>query len=137
MGCRYASPGRPEGGRMWRLGGRKATVGAALILVGGFTGAGVASTTAGAATAQPSVVSACTEAGLKAAVAAGGTVTFSCSGTILLTSPIVVTSGQNVAIDGAKHKIVLSGGHKTQLFVVDGGTLTLRRVTLTNGAVRG
>lgn len=74
----------------------------------------------------------CTESSLKAAVAAGGTVNFSCSGTIFLTSPVVVT--QSVTLDASFRQITLSGGSSNRLFnVTTNGDLTLRFLTITGG----
>jgi predicted outer membrane repeat protein len=68
--------------------------------------------------AAAGVVTECTEAGLRAAVAAGGGVTFRCKGTITLTSPLVITQNTDIAGDG---KITLSGSSKTRLITIAPG----------------
>jgi hypothetical protein len=79
------------------------------------------------------VVTACNEPGLKAAVVGGGTVTFSCSGTITVLGG-TITISQNTTIDGSGHNITISGGGKIQLFVVNSErTLTLKRITVADG----
>jgi hypothetical protein len=49
------------------------------------------------------VISTCDEPSLDAAVAAGGTVTFACSGTITVTSTITISS--DTTIDGTGHDL--------------------------------
>ena len=53
------------------------------------------------------IVSVCNEAHLKAALAGGGTVTFSCSGTIILTAEIVIVA--DTTIDGSGQSVAVSG----------------------------
>src|SRR5581483_6431680 len=57
------------------------------------------------ATARPAraatTVSTCDEPTLDAAIAAGGTVTFACSGTITLTHAITIGAGANVTLDAS------------------------------------
>jgi hypothetical protein len=61
----------------------------------------------------------------------GGTITFNCGmATIVFTTAKVIQT--NVTIDGA-NRITLSGGNASQLFWVSSGSLTLRKITLTNG----
>lgn len=65
-------------------------------------------------------------------------ITFSCSGTITLSSPLTVATGDDVSIDGTGHSIVLSGGGGTQLLqVASGGSLQLANLALTNGHAGG
>jgi hypothetical protein len=79
------------------------------------------------------VVTACNEPGLKAALVGGGTVTFSCSGTITVLGG-TITISQNTTVDGTGHNITISGGGKIQLFIVNSErTLTLKRVTVADG----
>jgi hypothetical protein len=79
------------------------------------------------------VVTTCTEAGLRAAIAAGGTITFNCGApvTIVLASPITFTA--NTVLDGGG-TVTLSGNNASGLLVSnDNLTLTLRNLTLING----
>ena len=68
--------------------------------------------------AAAGVVSECTEAALRAAVAGGGGITFRCKGTITLTSPLVITQNTDIAGDGV---ITLSGGSNTRLITIAQG----------------
>lgn len=76
-------------------------------------------------------VTACTEAALQAATAGGGTVTFSCDGTITLTQPIWTLT--NTVLDGSGHQVTISGGGSVQVFYVAMGSLTLIHLTISNG----
>ena len=100
---------------------------AAFLLAGTF---GVSAAPAGATSSN--VVTTCDEPTLLAALSGGGSVTFSCSGTILLTNPIVIASDQDVTIDGTGSTVTLDGGAATQLFQV-AGRLQLRNLTLDHG----
>jgi hypothetical protein len=64
----------------------------------------------------------------------GGTITFACGpATITLTGGILPLITTNITIDGAG-TITLSGNNISRLFIVaNGGSLTLRRITLTKG----
>ena len=62
------------------------------------------------------VVDACNETALKAALTGGGTVTFSCSGTITLTSGVWIAA--NTTIDGSGQNVTISGGDAHQVFFV-------------------
>jgi hypothetical protein len=62
------------------------------------------------------VVSACDEAHLLAALAGGGTVTFTCSGTITLTATISILT--NTAIDGTGQNVTISGGNAVRVFSI-------------------
>ncbi len=77
----------------------------------------------------------CTEAALDAALADSGTVTFNCGAAM---HTIVLTKGRNinaaVIVDG-DHRVTLSGGGTTRLFsVTAAGVLTLKNLTLMDGA---
>ena len=75
----------------------------------------------------------CTLAQLTAAVAAGGTYSFACDGTILLTQTL--TNNVNLVLDGAGHNVVISGNNLVRIFLVNPGvSLTLRNLTLANGS---
>ncbi len=78
------------------------------------------------------LVSVCDEASLRAALLGGGTVTFSCSGTITLSSMFIVNT--NVTLDGAGQSVTISGGNAVQVFTVfPGVTLNLQNITVANG----
>ena len=53
------------------------------------------------------VVTDCTQAGLQAAMAGGGLVTFACEGTIALTNEIRVLT--NTVLDASGHSVIISG----------------------------
>ena len=83
----------------------------------------------------------CTEAVLRAAVTAGGIVTFNCGAaehTITVTSPLAAPVDKDTSIDGGG-KVVLSGGDTTRIlqlvhsFEKAAPTLTVQRITLTKG----
>ena len=79
------------------------------------------------------VVGICDEAHLLSALSGGGTVTFACSGTIVLTSTITIAA--NTTIDGSGQSVTLSGGGAVRLFKVNGGvTLSLQELTVANGS---
>lgn len=69
------------------------------------------------------------------ASAGADTVTFSASGTILLTRPLpAITDPAGLTIDGAGRSITLSGNHLVRVLAVDySGVLTLRHLTVTGG----
>jgi hypothetical protein len=82
------------------------------------------------------VVTNCTEADLRAAVASAETVQFECDGVITLTSPIDVTSV--LTIDSMGRSVTISGGNSNRLFNVgSGGNLRLFGLALVDGVVRG
>jgi len=82
------------------------------------------------------VLTNCTEAALRAAMAWGGTVTFACDGTITLASTI--TNTVNVTLDGSGHHVTISGGNAVRVFSVSANaTLALVNLTIANGAVCG
>src|SRR6185436_2687013 len=75
----------------------------------------------------------CDETALRAAIAAGGTATFDCDGSILLSSTIVI--GNDVTLDATGRSVVISGGNAVRLFTVQPGvSFTLRSVGLVNGS---
>src|SRR5687767_6447335 len=77
-------------------------------------------------------VNVCDEASLRAALAAGGTVTFACDGTIVLTNTLVIS--QHTVLDGTGHSVVLSGGGLVRPFVVNGGVqFTMKAITVVDG----
>lgn len=81
--------------------------------------------------AAAGVVTECTEASLRAALAGGGSISFSCTGTIPLSSQLEVT--QDTSIDGGG-VVTFDGGLQTRLIhVARGAHLTLHGVTLTRG----
>ncbi len=76
------------------------------------------------------------EASLRAALAGGGTVTFTCDGTILLTNTLTIAA--NTVIDATGHSIALDGGGAIRLLeVTQAVKLDLRNLTLLNGRVAG
>ena len=82
------------------------------------------------------VVTTCTEAALRAAMAGGGTVTFACDGTITLSSTIGIAT--NTVLDGTGHRVTISGGNTVQvLFVNPNVTLSLINLTIANGFIWG
>ncbi|MCB0255027.1 MAG: hypothetical protein KDI55_14995 [Anaerolineae bacterium] len=77
------------------------------------------------------VVTVCDEAHLLAALAGGGTVTFTCSGTITLTAEIVISA--DTTIDGSGQTVTISGNHSVRVFTNSGFTLNLNELTVANG----
>jgi hypothetical protein len=78
----------------------------------------------------------CTEESLRFALGVGGPVMMGCDGTIILTSPIVVSN--NASLDGAGHRVVISGGDATRILQVSAGvTFSLSRMTVANGRTSG
>jgi predicted outer membrane repeat protein len=78
------------------------------------------------------VVSVCDESHLTAALSGGGTVTFTCSGTITLTGTITIAA--DTTIDGSGQTVTISGNHAVTPFsVADGVALTLNQLTLADG----
>ena len=79
-------------------------------------------------------VGSCNESSLRTAISGGGTVTFSCSGTIVLASTIDIYG--NVILDGAGQNVTISGNNAVRVFLVQSGySLTLKNITVTNGYV--
>src|SRR5208282_2563531 len=82
------------------------------------------------------VVTNCTEAALRAAIAGGGTVTFACDGTITLTNTITIAT--DTWLDGSGHQVTISGGNAVRVFEVPANaTLGLVNLTIANGTVYG
>ncbi len=80
------------------------------------------------------VVSVCDEAHLLAALAGGGTVTFTCSGTITLASGIRTADYTTTTIDGSGQTVTISGNNAVPVFFVHwGATLNLNGLTVANG----
>ena len=80
------------------------------------------------------VVSTPTDAALRTAIAAGGWVSFSFSGTITLTNSITVTN--NVILDGTGVNVLISGGGSNRIFYVQPGiSLTATNLVLANGYI--
>ena len=81
------------------------------------------------------IVSICDEAHLLAALAGGGTVTFSCSGTITLTAEITIAA--DTTIDGSGQAVTISGNNAVRVFTVNSGvTVNLNRLTVADGCCR-
>ncbi|HEX2908661.1 MAG TPA: choice-of-anchor Q domain-containing protein [Phototrophicaceae bacterium] len=81
------------------------------------------------------VVTNCTEAGLRAALVGGGTVTFNCgTATIAITSQLEIS--QNTTIDGGG-TITFDGGNRTRIINHTSNDLTVRNLTLTNARATG
>jgi hypothetical protein len=78
------------------------------------------------------VVTNCTEADLRAAMAGGGTVTFACEGTITLASTI--TNALDTMLDATGHQITISGGDTVRVFYVQTNvTFTVTSLTIAHG----
>jgi hypothetical protein len=78
------------------------------------------------------VVTNCTEAALRGAMAGGGVVTFACDGTITLASTI--TNDFDLTLDGSGHGVTISGGGAVRVLYVSTNTeLTLINLTIANG----
>jgi hypothetical protein len=78
------------------------------------------------------VVTVCDEAHLRMALVGGGMVTFSCSGTIVLTAEIVITA--DTSIDGSGQTVIISGNNAVRVFTVNSGVpLSLNWLTIANG----
>lgn len=83
------------------------------------------------------VVTHCSEADLRAAMAGGGTVTFACDGTITLTNTLTITA-DNTILDASGHSVTLSGGGTLRIILVQSGVrLELRGLTIANGFSSG
>jgi hypothetical protein len=82
------------------------------------------------------VVTAATEAELRSALVGGGNITFSVSGKITLTTPLVITN--DTVVDGSGQAVILSGGSSVRVFTVDpNAKLTLKQVTIADGLALG
>jgi predicted outer membrane repeat protein len=82
------------------------------------------------------IISICDQAHTLAALAGGGTVTFSCSGTITLTNTVTIAA--NTTIDGSGQNVTIRGNHAIRPFLVNSGsTLNLNRLAVANGMSGG
>jgi hypothetical protein len=78
------------------------------------------------------VVTDCTEANLRAALADGGKVTFACDGAIVLESTITITN--DTTLDGSDHEVTLNGNNAVRIFHVQTNvTLSLANIKLAQG----
>jgi len=77
-----------------------------------------------------------TEADLRAAMIGGGTVTFACDGTIMLSQ--TVANAVDTFVDGSGHQITISGSNAVRVFLNDtNATLTLVNLIVADGFGRG
>ena len=84
----------------------------------------------------PGTVVAATEAALRAAMAAGGMVTFACDGTIYLSATISNTL--DTVLDGSGHQVTISGSNAVRIFyVATNVNFTVKNLTLADGASVG
>jgi hypothetical protein len=89
-----------------------------------------------ASPSHASTVSVCDEASLTQALQGGGTISFACDGTIVLSGAIRVLA--DLTIDGTGRDVTLSGNNTNRLFIVEAGArLGLIGLTLANGRVTG
>lgn len=78
----------------------------------------------------------CSETNLRAAIAGGGTVTFACDGTIVLSNSISIDT--KTVLDASGHRVTISGNNAVQVFKVGSdGDLTLSNLVIANGRVAG
>jgi hypothetical protein len=83
---------------------------------------------------QNAIVSALVETDLDTALCDGSNVTFSVSGTIVITSPLVIAS--DTTLDGTGQNVTISGNNSVGIFTVNPGVrLTLINLTIANGRV--
>jgi hypothetical protein len=79
------------------------------------------------------VVTNCTEANLRAAMAGGGSVTFACDGVVMLTGTITIAS--DTALDANGHQVTISGNNAVRVFSVETNVnFTVDNLTLANGS---
>jgi hypothetical protein len=103
---------------------------------GGGATLGVPSSTVVTIVDERHLVVGCDEASLRAAVSVGGTVVLACNGTIVLTSPLIVSNGCH--IDAANYNPTLSGGNTTRVFMINPGVrLQLSHIALHDGMALG
>ena len=80
-------------------------------------------------------VSTCNEASLDSALSSatnGNTIDFSCSGTISITSTLVISS--SITLDGSGQQVSIDGGGNVQILQVGSGVnFTLNNLTISNG----
>ena len=113
-------------GRLPRSVAARAAVGFSRLAALGLLAALPLSGQAGGVVATPTL------AAFNAALAGGGTVTFSCSGTITVTNPVSITA--NTVIDATGQSIILSGASASQIFMVSNGvSLGLNSLIINDG----
>lgn len=89
------------------------------------------------------VIAVCDETHLAQAVQAGGSYTFSCSGTISLSAATpatgMVVASAGVTLDATGQNVTIDGGNSRRIFqlVNSNDNLTLKNLTLSHGAVTG
>ena len=82
------------------------------------------------------VITECTEAALRSAIANGGLVRFCCNGTIVLSNTITIFN--QVALDATDFSVAISGNNAVRLFLVStGASFYLTNLALVNGLHRG
>src|SRR5258707_975178 len=75
----------------------------------------------------------CDDASLRAALVGGGTVSFACDGTIVLTNTLII--GSNTVLDGTGHHVMISGGNSVRVFFINPGVkFSMIGLTVANGA---
>jgi hypothetical protein len=80
------------------------------------------------------VVTVCDEAHLLTALSGGGTITFACSGTITLTSEIVISA--NTTLDGNGQAVTISSNHTVRVFqMTPGNTFVVDGLTIADGSI--
>src|SRR5437867_8853115 len=90
----------------------------------------------GARPAIASSVKPCDEAALMAAMNGGGTVTFDCDGTIVLTNTVIID--HDTVLDASGHDVVISGNSTVRLFQVNSGVrFTAKTLTMADGLHQG
>ncbi len=73
---------------------------------------------------------------LQDALSSGGTITFGCSGTIIVPAEIIIDI--DTTIDGSGQNVILDGGGSTRILGVTGPpTVILKHLTLQNGSAAG
>jgi hypothetical protein len=88
-------------------------------------------------------ITSCTTAAVQAAITQGGSYQFACSATITVPVvggvgvPFTVGSGEAVSLDAPANQSVTFQGDASQVFAVDGGSLTLTGVTVDHGLAQG
>jgi len=114
---------------------------ALLLVVGVLASLGLASRTAHAQPAATLSVTDCSgEFGpgrigtVISSASAGDRITFSCSGTIPITSTLTISTN-NLTLDGSGQAVTLDGGNSMEVLSVNSGvTFTLNALTIANGA---
>lgn len=82
-------------------------------------------------------IAACNEAGLRAAIEAGGVISFPCDVTIAISSMITISN--QVTLDANGRAVTLTANSSTRLFqIIEGGDLSLVHLTIADGlAING